>query len=48
MSTKINPQVTWGISPEHVIGVDGRIPDPQAVSDPERRAALRPRSITWA
>jgi 3-isopropylmalate/(R)-2-methylmalate dehydratase large subunit len=39
--TKINPQVTWGISPEHVIGVDGRIPDPQAVSDPERRAALQ-------
>ena len=27
--TKIIPQVTWGISPEHVIGVDGRIPDPQ-------------------
>jgi len=25
---KIIPQVTWGISPEHVIGVDGRIPDP--------------------
>jgi 3-isopropylmalate/(R)-2-methylmalate dehydratase large subunit len=38
---KINPQVTWGISPEHVIGVDGRIPDPQAVTDPERRAALQ-------
>ena len=27
---KIIPQVTWGISPEHVVGVDGRIPDPQA------------------
>jgi 3-isopropylmalate/(R)-2-methylmalate dehydratase large subunit len=39
--TKINPQVTWGISPEHVIGVDGCIPDPQAVTDPERRAALQ-------
>ena len=38
--TKIIPQVTWGISPEHVIGVDGRIPDPQAVGDPARRAAL--------
>jgi 3-isopropylmalate/(R)-2-methylmalate dehydratase large subunit len=39
--TKINPQVTWGISPEHVIGVDGHIPDPQAVTDPERRVALQ-------
>src|ERR1700752_2665969 len=31
---KIIPQVTWGISPEHVIGVDGRIPDPDHVDDP--------------
>jgi 3-isopropylmalate/(R)-2-methylmalate dehydratase large subunit len=38
--TKIEPQVTWGISPEHVIGVDGNIPDPTAVADPARRAAL--------
>jgi 3-isopropylmalate/(R)-2-methylmalate dehydratase large subunit len=38
--TKIQPQVTWGISPEHVIGVDGTIPDPQMVDDPARRAAL--------
>ena len=37
---KIIPQVTWGISPEHVIGVDGRIPDPQAIDDPARRAAI--------
>src|SRR6185437_5841479 len=28
--TKIKPQVTWGISPEHVIGVDDNIPDPKA------------------
>ena len=38
--TKIIPQVTWGISPEHVVGVDGRTPDPQTVGDPARRAAL--------
>jgi 3-isopropylmalate/(R)-2-methylmalate dehydratase large subunit len=37
---KIIPQVTWGISPEHVIGVDGLIPDPRAVADPARRAAI--------
>ena len=32
--------MTWGISPEHVIGVDGRIPDPQTIDDPARRAAF--------
>jgi 3-isopropylmalate/(R)-2-methylmalate dehydratase large subunit len=37
---KIIPQVTWGISPEHVIGVDGRIPDPSAIGDPARRTAV--------
>ena len=37
---KIIPQVTWGISPEHVIGVDGLIPDPQTMDDPARRAAI--------
>jgi 3-isopropylmalate/(R)-2-methylmalate dehydratase large subunit len=37
---KIIPQVTWGISPEHVIGVDGRVPDPGEVADPARRAAI--------
>jgi 3-isopropylmalate/(R)-2-methylmalate dehydratase large subunit len=37
---KIIPQVTWGTSPEHVIGVDGFIPDPKTISDPARRAAI--------
>jgi 3-isopropylmalate/(R)-2-methylmalate dehydratase large subunit len=37
---RIIPQVTWGISPEHVVGVDGRIPDPLMIEDPERRAAI--------
>jgi 3-isopropylmalate/(R)-2-methylmalate dehydratase large subunit len=38
--SKIIPQVTWGISPEHVVGVDGRIPDPQSIDDPVRRTAI--------
>ena len=25
---KIAPQITWGISPEHVVAVDQPIPDP--------------------
>ena len=37
---KIIPQVTWGISPEQVVGVDGRIPDPQEIDDPLRRASV--------
>ena len=37
---KIIPQVTWGISPEHVIGVDGHVPDPKEIADPARRAAI--------
>jgi 3-isopropylmalate/(R)-2-methylmalate dehydratase large subunit len=36
----IVPQITWGISPEHVVGVDGRIPDPEQIADPVRRAAV--------
>jgi len=36
----IIPQVTWGISPEHVIGVDGHIPDPEEIADPAQRAAI--------
>src|SRR6202012_2845707 len=37
---KIIPQVTWGISPEHVVGVDGHTPDPQTTDDTLRRAAI--------
>lgn len=37
---KIVPQITWGTSPEHVVGVDGLIPDPQQIADPARRVAV--------
>jgi 3-isopropylmalate/(R)-2-methylmalate dehydratase large subunit len=36
----IIPQITWGISPEHVIGVDDRVPDPRTIDDPARRASI--------
>jgi 3-isopropylmalate/(R)-2-methylmalate dehydratase large subunit len=32
--------VSWGTSPEQVIGVDGRIPDPEVEADPTRRAGM--------
>jgi 3-isopropylmalate/(R)-2-methylmalate dehydratase large subunit len=33
----IQPQVTWGTSPEMVVGVDGKVPDPDSFSDPVKR-----------
>ncbi len=33
----IKPQVSWGTSPEMVLPVDARVPDPQAQSDPVKR-----------
>ncbi|QEL64505.1 isopropylmalate isomerase large subunit [Oryzomicrobium terrae] len=36
----IQPQVTWGTSPEMVVGVNGRVPDPAAETDPTRRAGM--------
>ncbi|MCY7317217.1 MAG: 3-isopropylmalate dehydratase large subunit [Ramlibacter sp.] len=36
----IVPQVTWGTSPEMVLGVDGRVPDPDKEKDPSKRAAI--------
>ena len=33
----IAPQITWGTSPQDVIDVSGRIPDPSNEADPERR-----------
>jgi 3-isopropylmalate/(R)-2-methylmalate dehydratase large subunit len=37
----VAPQITWGTSPEHVLGVDGIIPDPAAESDPARGRAMQ-------
>jgi 3-isopropylmalate/(R)-2-methylmalate dehydratase large subunit len=33
------PQVTWGTSPEHVVGIDGRVPDPKDAGSPARAEA---------
>jgi 3-isopropylmalate/(R)-2-methylmalate dehydratase large subunit len=35
----IAPQVSWGTSPEQVIGVDGRVPSPDSFSDEHKRGA---------
>jgi len=33
----IRPQVTWGTSPEMVTSIDGRVPDPLAITDAVKR-----------
>jgi len=39
-ATAIKPQVTWGTSPELVIAVDERIPDPASVADSVKRQSM--------
>jgi 3-isopropylmalate/(R)-2-methylmalate dehydratase large subunit len=36
----IAPQVTWGTSPEMVVSIDGRVPDPEAQPDSVRRESM--------
>jgi len=36
----LKPQVTWGTSPEMVVAIDERVPDPEKERDPVRRGAI--------
>jgi 3-isopropylmalate/(R)-2-methylmalate dehydratase large subunit len=38
--TQIIPQVTWGTSPEMVLSIDDRVPDPEKEKDPNKRLAI--------
>ncbi|MCB1897627.1 MAG: 3-isopropylmalate dehydratase large subunit, partial [Rhodocyclaceae bacterium] len=38
---EIEPQVTWGTSPEMVTRIGGRVPDPSREADPVRREGMR-------
>jgi len=40
-ASKIVPQVTWGTSPEMVVGVDGKVPDPSQEQDPVKATGMR-------
>jgi 3-isopropylmalate/(R)-2-methylmalate dehydratase large subunit len=42
----IVPQVTWGTSPQDVLPVTGRTPDPAAESDPAKKASIE-RSLKY-
>jgi 3-isopropylmalate/(R)-2-methylmalate dehydratase large subunit len=43
---QIVPQVTWGTSPEMVLGVDASVPDPDKEKDANKRAAIE-RALTY-
>jgi len=36
----IEPQVTWGTSPQDVVPISGRVPDPATVDDEDKRGAM--------
>ncbi|MES2999947.1 MAG: 3-isopropylmalate dehydratase large subunit [Pseudomonadota bacterium] len=42
----IIPQVTWGTSPEMVLGIDARVPDPDKEKDASKRDAIE-RALTY-
>ena len=45
-AAEIVPQVTWGTSPEMVLGVDATVPDPDKEKDPSKRGATE-RALTY-
>lgn len=38
--SELIPQVTWGTSPEMVVGIDGRVPDPEQETDIAKREGI--------
>ena len=39
-ASTVTPQVTWGTSPEMVVSIDARVPDPDREKDPSKRGAM--------
>jgi 3-isopropylmalate/(R)-2-methylmalate dehydratase large subunit len=39
-ASRLMPQVTWGTSPEMVVSIEDRVPDPEREKDPTRRDAI--------
>ena len=40
-AAQIEPQVSWGTSPEMVVGISGQVPDPENEADPVRADGMR-------
>jgi 3-isopropylmalate/(R)-2-methylmalate dehydratase large subunit len=45
-ATLIRPQVTWGTSPEMVLSIEDRVPDPDREKDANKRGAME-RALTY-
>jgi 3-isopropylmalate/(R)-2-methylmalate dehydratase large subunit len=45
-ASQLMPQVTWGTSPEMVVSIEDRVPDPEREKDPTRRDAIE-RALTY-
>ncbi|HET7792759.1 MAG TPA: 3-isopropylmalate dehydratase large subunit [Rhizobacter sp.] len=45
-ATQIRPQVTWGTSPEMVLSIEDRVPDPDREKDVNKRGAME-RALTY-
>ncbi|MBN9011339.1 MAG: 3-isopropylmalate dehydratase large subunit, partial [Rhizobiales bacterium] len=45
-AASLPPIVTWGTSPENVTTIDGKVPDPAAITDPDKRRAVE-RSLAY-
>ncbi len=45
-AASIEPQVTWGTSPQDVVSLNGHIPDPNKISDKSRKNAVQ-RSLDY-
>ncbi|KAH9482872.1 3-isopropylmalate dehydratase [Psilocybe cubensis] len=45
-ASEIIPTVTWGTSPQDVVPITGRVPDPSTMSDPVKRASAQ-RSLAY-
>ena len=45
-AASLKPQVTWGTSPEMVVSVEDRVPDPDREKDPGKREAME-RALTY-
>jgi len=45
-ASTVRPQVTWGTSPEMVLSIEDRVPDPEREKDPNKRNAME-RALTY-
>ena len=45
-ASQIRPQVSWGTSPEMVLSIEDKVPDPEKEKDPNKRDAIE-RALTY-